>query len=104
MTRTWDQIFAELERLTAPTGSWSIEWNDNRSSYMRVADYISDWQDRFESHEEWRRAIQENRMVTLYWYVHTPVSSYAITCPDMDSLRRRASALIDGVDSESTRA
>jgi hypothetical protein len=104
MTRTWDQIFVELERLTAPEGCWTIEWNDNRASYMKVSEYAADWQDQFESQEEWRRSIQENRIVTLHWYVHTPVSSYKISCPDMDSLRRRVSALIDGVASESTRA
>ncbi len=100
MIRTWDQIFAELDRLTAPAGHWTIERDDHRSVYESVADHADGWEDQFESPEEWSRAVRENRMVVLHWYVDTPVGSYKLRCPDMDALRRRVSRLIDEVVSE----
>jgi hypothetical protein len=95
----WDQIIADLERLTAPAGNWSIQWNDHRSSYMTVKDWLAaiDAVDQFASPAECQRAIDENRMVTLHWYNRTPVGSYKISAPDMAGLLIAAAHLIKEV-------
>lgn len=97
--RTWDQIFAALERHTAPKGHWAIDWNDHRASYQHLADmWDADgmpWD--FESPEEAARALAQDRCAVLHWYNETPVASYKIAAPDMAGLQRMASKLIDGV-------
>jgi hypothetical protein len=99
-TRTWDQIFAELNFHTSSMGSWSIQWNEHRAVYETVE---RQWQDDlfdFESPLEAARCLRENTLVVLHWYKDTPVGSYKIAAPDMEGLRRMASRLIDEISQQ----
>lgn len=63
--RTWDQIIADLDRLTGPMGTWTIERNQHRSCYRSVAEELSIFDEPvydFENEAEAERARRENQV------------------------------------------
>jgi hypothetical protein len=77
-----------LERETGPDGNWTIHRNEHRTDYLSVGDWLDGSEFDWESPEEEARGIRENQIVVLHWYDKSPVGSFKLAAPDLESLAR----------------
>lgn len=82
------KIIKEIIKNTEEKGNFSIEWNPQRSYYQTVEDYLEDNPDYldFVSEEEKKKAIEENSLVFLQWYIRTPVGFNTYAASNLEAL------------------
>jgi len=88
------EFFNYLDENTADAGSWTLEFNDHKTTYEDAEDVIQTYEANnqigppleFQSKEHRQRAIDTNKIYYLHWYKNTPVGFLAYAAPTLEEL------------------